>query len=95
MVTTKSRRPAKPALSPELAAVPDLLLGVLVEDESWVQGNQFVAGERLAALLRERNPEPTAAELPAWQALLDACAGPIELFDLGDFARVPRSGPIG
>ncbi|HOC13835.1 MAG TPA: GNAT family N-acetyltransferase [Propionicimonas sp.] len=85
----------QPALSPELAPVPDLLLGVLIEDESWVQDHRFVEGERLAALLRERNPEPTDVEGPAWQALLDACAGPIELVDLGDYASVPRSGPIG
>ncbi len=85
----------QPALAPGLPAVPDLLLGVLVEDDSWLDGNHFLEGERVAELLRGRNPEPTPAELPAWHALLDACAGPIELVDLADYARVPRSGPIG
>lgn len=85
----------QPALSPELPAVPDLLLAVLVEDETWVDGNQFIEGARLAALLNGRNPDPTAAELPAWSALLAACEGPIEMIDLVDYLRVPRSGPIG
>ena len=84
----------QPALSSESAAVPDLLLGVLVEDPSWVKDGRFVEGARIAALLNERNPDPTPAERPAWDALLAACAGPIDIVDLADYERIPRSGPI-
>jgi len=85
----------QPAMSGDLPAVPDLLLGVLVEDEAWADGNRFLEGDRLAALLHGRNPDPTDAERPAWDALLAACRGPIEMVPLADYARVPRSGPIG
>lgn len=85
----------RPALSSESAAVPDLLLGVLVEDPSWVRDGKFVEGARIATLLAERNPDPTPEERPAWDALIAACAAPIDLLDLADYAKIPRSGPIG
>lgn len=87
----------QPAVGPETAPVPDLLLGIVVEDDSWVHGNRFLEGARIEALLRERNPDPTDAELPAWEALLEATRNPegIELVPLSEYERVPRSGPIG
>lgn len=84
----------QPALSEQTAPVPDMLLGILVEDPSWVQGGRFTEPGRLRTLLTERNPDPTPAEATAWAALMAACAGPIELVELGDYARVPRSGPM-
>lgn len=85
----------QPAVAPGLPPVPDLLLGVLVEDASWLDHGCFTEGGRIAALLRERNPNPTAAEADAWAALLAACEAPIPVVELNDFALIPRSGPIG
>jgi hypothetical protein len=51
----------------------------------------------VAALLAERNPSPTPAELPAHEALLAALRDPagVELVNLADYQRIPRSGPVG
>ncbi|HRA76038.1 MAG TPA: hypothetical protein PLE12_07365 [Propionicimonas sp.] len=87
----------QPAVAPGQPPVPDLLLGILVEDPSWVVGDLFVQGERVAALLVERNPSPTPAELPAHEALLASLRDPagVELVDLDDYQRIARSGPVG
>lgn len=81
----------QPAVTSETAPVPGLLLGVVLEDPSWERDGYFTEGARLRALLTERNPDPTPAELPAWTELLAACDEPIELVDLADYARVSRS----
>lgn len=84
----------RPAMSADSTPVPDLLLGVLVEDPTWVQDGKFLQGARIAALLNERNPDPAPAERAAWDALIAACEGPIDLVDLADYDQIPRSGPI-
>lgn len=83
------------ALAAHLPPVPDLLLAVLIEDESWEQDGFFTQGERLAALLRAWNPSPEPEEAPAWQQLMDACSQPIRILPLTDYLEIPRSGPIG
>ncbi len=79
----------QPALSTQTAPVPDLLLGIMVEDPEWEQDGRFIEDARLRALLSSRNPEPV--QQSAWEALMAACEGPIELVDLADYARIPRS----
>lgn len=86
----------QPALTPEQQPVPDLILGVLVFDPSWVSadGSRFLEGARLEQVLAERIP---ADEHPsAREALLAATRDPagIELLPLAEYARIPRSGPI-
>lgn len=89
----------QPALSPEQRPVPDMVLGILVLEASWLteHGTRFTEGARLEALLQARNPSPTEAELVAWEALLEATREPagIEVLPLTEYGRVPRSGPIG
>ncbi len=84
----------QPALRPGAQPVPDLLLGIRVEDPSWRRDDMFTAGDRLAVLLTERNKQPTTAERGPWHRLLDSCTNEIPLLDLADFAAIPRSGPV-
>ncbi|MGC3952975.1 MAG: GNAT family N-acetyltransferase [Propionicimonas sp.] len=87
----------QPALTADQQAVPDLILGVLVFDPSWLSpdGNRFLAGARLEQALAERIPDDQHPE--AREALLAATRDPagIELLPLAEYARIPRSGPIG
>lgn len=85
----------QPAVSPDQVPVADLLLGIVVQEPSWVDGEAFLEGSRIEAFLHSRNPDPTPAELPAWERLLEATRGPIRLLDLARHAEVPLSGPIG
>lgn len=88
----------QPALSEEQRAVPDLLLGILIFEPTWVNADasRFVEAPRLAQTLVERNPG-SGEQRPAWEALLAATHDPrgIELVPLSQYARIPRSGPIG
>lgn len=88
----------QPALSPEQHPVMDLLLSVLVTNPDWLSadGSRFTEGARLEAMLLERMPEPAPGEEAAWEALLAATRAPegIELVDLSDVKRVPRSVPF-
>ena len=73
---------------------------MLVFDPSWVNadGTRFLEGARLEQVLRARIPEPADPELQAaWQAMLAATRDPdgIELIPLAEYARIPRSGPLG
>lgn len=90
----------QPALTPQQRPVPDLILAVLVLDPTWVNadGTRFLEGARLEQVLRARIPEPADPKLQeAWQAMLAATRDPegIELIPLAQFARIPRSGPLG
>lgn len=88
----------QPALSEQKRAVPDLILGVLILEPTWVNvdASRFVEGPRLEQTLAERNPG-SGEEREAWERLLAATRDPqgIELVPLSEYARVPRSGPIG
>lgn len=88
----------QPALTPDQRAVPDLILGVLVLDETWVSpdGSRFLEGARLEQVLADRIPQPDDRP-EAWEALMAATRDPdgIELLPLTDYARIPRSGPVG
>ncbi len=85
----------QPALTEGQHAVPDLILGIRVFEPSWVNvdASRFVEGPRLEQVLTERNPGGEQA----WEALLAAVRDPegIELIPLSEYARIPRSGPIG
>ncbi len=86
----------QPALTPDRHPVPDLILGIRVFEPTWVNvdATRFVEGPRLEQVLSRRNP---GSDEPAWEALLAATRDPqgIELVPLAEYARVPRSGPIG
>ena len=89
----------QPALTPEQHPVPDLVLAVLVFDPAWVSadGTRFLEGARLEQVLLARIPEPEEPVLhAAWQAMLEATRDPdgIELIPLGEYSRIPRSGPL-
>jgi len=89
----------QPALTPEQQPVPDLILGVLVLDPTWVSedGTRFVEGARLEDVLRHRSPDAQEGEESAYDALLAATRNPdgIELVPLSQYLRIPRSGPLG
>lgn len=90
----------QPALTEDHQPVPDLILGVLVFDPSWVSedGTRFTEGARLEQVLRARIPAPEEpGEAGPWEALIASTTDPagIELVPLADYARIPRSGPIG
>lgn len=88
----------QPALSAEQRPVPDLILGILVLEPTWVNADasRFVETPRLEQTLVERNPG-SDEQRQAWEALLAAARDPqgIELVPLSQYARIPRSGPIG
>ncbi len=88
----------QPALTADQQAVPDLILGVLVFDPGWVSadGSRFLEGARLEEVLADRIPQPDDRP-EAWEALMAATRDPagIELLPLGEYARIPRSGPVG
>lgn len=88
----------QPALSEKQRPVPDLILGIRVLEPSWVNvdASRFVEGPRLEQALSERNPDP-GEQRDAWEALMAATRDPegIELLPLAEYARVPRSGPLG
>ncbi|MCA0251485.1 MAG: GNAT family N-acetyltransferase [Actinobacteria bacterium] len=85
----------QPALAPSQHPVPDLILGIRVFEPSWVNidASRFVEGPRLEQVLAERNPGGEQA----WEVLLAATRDPqgIELVPLLEYARIPRSGPVG
>ena len=89
----------QPALTPEQRPVPDLILGILVLDPSWVSadGSRFVEGSRLEDVLRRRSPYAPEGWEPAYEAMLTATRDPagIELVPLSQYQRIPRSGPLG
>ena len=88
----------QPALSESQRAVPDLILGILVFEPTWVNvdASRFVEGPRLEQTLAERNAG-TGEQRETWERLLAATRDPqgIELLPLSEYARIPRSGPIG
>ena len=87
----------QPALSAKQRAVPDLILGILVLEPTWVNvdASRFVEGPRLEQTLAERNPD-SGDKREAWERLVEATRDPqgIELLPLSEYARVPRSGPL-
>lgn len=87
----------QPALSEKQRAVPDLILGILILEPTWVNtdAGRFVEGPRLEETLALRNPG-SGEEREAWDRLLAATRDPrgIELLPLSEYARIPRSGPI-
>lgn len=94
----------QPALTPEQRPVPDLVLGILVLDPSWVSpdGTRFLEGARLEEVLRHRIPaedgdahDDGTAEVR--ERLLAATRDPagIGLVALSDYEGIPRSGPVG
>lgn len=90
----------QPALTADQHPVGDLVLAVLVFDPSWVSedGTRFTEGARLEQVLRARIPTPEdPTRLAAWEALIAATQDPagVELLPLAEYARVPRSGPLG
>ncbi|MDQ7991176.1 MAG: GNAT family N-acetyltransferase [Propionicimonas sp.] len=89
----------QPALSETQQPVPDLILGVLVLDPAWASqdGTRFLEGRRLEEVLTHRIPAPEEGDPSAYEALLSATRDPagVELVELSDYARIPRSGPLG
>lgn len=89
----------QPALSEEQHAVPDLILAVLVLDPTWASedGTRFLEGSRLEEVLVHRSPAPAPGEEAAYEALLAATRDPagVEMIPLSQYARIPRSGPLG
>ncbi|MCW5952529.1 MAG: GNAT family N-acetyltransferase [Propionibacteriaceae bacterium] len=88
----------QPALSGDQQPVPDLILGILILEPTWanVDASRFVEAPRLEQTLVERNPG-SDEQRRAWEALMAATRDPqgIELVPLSEYARIPRSGPIG
>lgn len=88
----------QPALTADQRPVPDLILGVLVFDQSWISadGSRLTEAARIEQVLAERIPRPEA-HAEAWETLMAATREPggIELLPLTDYTRIPRSGPVG